>query len=147
MNTIKKNKAIILATLFLLPYALTAQDRTIPATEVPAAIQSYVKTHFPNQSIAKAKIDVEGTKNEYEIKLDDKTELEFDSKYRIKKIESKNALPSGIFPAKIRKYVKANYPNNVIINWEIEEKHQEVELDNDIQLEFTLKGTFIRIDN
>ncbi len=144
-----KPKKLILTTLFFIlaaSVATFAQDRVITVSEIPEAIHTYIKTHFPNQTIVKAEIDVEWTKEEYEIKLNDRTELEFDSKFQIKKIDGKGELPSTVIPLEISNYVKANYPDNVITDWELNRKHQEVELNNGLELEFTLEGEFIRID-
>lgn len=147
MNNFKKIKSVILLVIFIMPITLFAQDRIIQNSEIPVAIQNYIKTHFPDRTIVKAEIDMEGTKKEYEIKLDNKTELEFNRKYQIKKIDGKSALPASVIPPAINEYVKTHYPNNVITDWEIEWNHQEVKLDNGIELEFNLKGRFIRIDN
>jgi hypothetical protein len=43
--------------------------------------------------------------------------------------------------------VKTNYPNNVINDWELDDGIQKVELDNSIDLEFSQKGEFLRIDD
>ncbi|HRZ41628.1 MAG TPA: PepSY-like domain-containing protein [Bacteroidales bacterium] len=147
MNNVKKIAKAVLFVFFLTPVALFAQDRIIPTSEIPSAIQTYIKTHFPGQTIVKSEIDMEGTNKKYEIELNDKTELEFNSKYQIIKIDRKTALPISVIPSKIYEYVKANYPKNSITEWEKEWKHQEVKLDNGIELEFTLNGTFIRIDD
>ncbi len=146
MHHLKKITYIILWAVLFLPIYLIAQDRVIPHSEIPSAIQSYIDSHFPDQAVVKAEIDMEGIKKEYEIKLADRTELEFNSKHQIKKIDGKNALPASVIPEKIRDYVHTNYPNNVIIGWEHEWKHQEVKLDNGIELEFTMAGKFIRVD-
>ena len=75
------------------------------------------------------------------------TELEFNSKYAVIKIDSHTALPVSVIPLKIREYVASHYPKNAIVHWELEWKHQEVKLDNGIELEFTMKNTFVRVDN
>ncbi len=146
MKTINKSTSLFLFILFLMPVITLAQDKVIPAANLPAEIQNYIKTHFPTQQIAVAEIDYEGIFKEYEVKLNDKTKLEFDRKFQVKKLESKSALPETVIPNKINEYMKLNYPNNSITEWEKERKHQEVKLDNGLELEFTLKGKFIRID-
>ena len=44
-------------------------------------------------------------------------------------------------------YIKANYPNNFITKWDLDRTHQSVELNNGIEIEFTLKGKYLRIDD
>jgi len=147
MNHLKKVKTLVALAAFILPFTLTAQDSLIKSSEIPAAIQNYVKTHFPVQTITKAEIDRDGTKNEYEIQLNQYTELEFDHNYKIKKIEGKSALPKSVVPASINDYIVAHYPKNAIIGWEAERKDQEVKLDNGVELKFNKNGEFIRVDN
>ena len=73
--------------------------------------------------------------------------MEFNSKNNIKSIEAKSKLPNSVIPEKIMEYVETNYPNNFIVEWDLDTKHQSVELNNGIELEFTLKGAFLRIDD
>jgi len=147
MSALKNITNIILLGAFMIPATVFAQDRVVPNAEIPPAIQQYVKKHFPNQSIVKVEMDMEGTKKEYEIKLDNRTELEFNGQYQVEKIDGKSAIPASSIPAPINEYVKMHYPNNTVTEWETEWNHQEVKLDNGIELEFDLKGAFIRIDN
>ena len=39
------------------------------------------------------------------------------------------------------------YADNFIVEWDLDSTHQSVKLNNGIELEFTLKGKFLRIDN
>lgn len=147
MTRLKRNVTTIAMFALMLPISLMAQDKIIPNGEIPVQIRTYIQTHFPNQAIVLAKLDRDGLRKEYEIKLDNNTELEFNGKYQIKKIDGNAALPHSVIPAEIRTYVSANYPNNTITDWETEWKHQEVKLDNGLELEFTIKGDFVRVDD
>lgn len=137
----------------LIAFALTpsvsafAQDGVVPFKEVPVTIQNYVGTHFPNTKVKQAKIDYEGLTKEYDIHLDGDITLEFDTKNKIKEIKSIAKLPESVISSKISEYVKVKYPNNYIIEWELDKTHQSVKLDNKTELEFSLKGKFLRIDN
>ncbi len=146
MKQLDKISKHILMLVFMLPLSLIAQDRVIPNSEIPAAINTYVQTHFPDQTIVLTELDTDGLSKEYDLKLSDKTELTFNRKYQIKKIDGMTALPESVIPTDIKAYVSVNYPNNVITDWETERKRQEVKLDNGIELEFTLNGKFVRID-
>ena len=67
-------------------------------------------------------------------------------KNQIIDIDGKTALPNSVIPEKIRQYVTANYPTNVITDWELDDLNQQIQLDNGLNLEFTMNGDFIRID-
>lgn len=100
MHHLKKITYIILWAVLFLPIYLIAQDRVIPHSEIPSAIQSYIDSHFPDQAVVKAEIDMEGIKKEYEIKLADRTELEFNSKHQIKKLMVKMRCLQVLYPKK-----------------------------------------------
>ena len=123
-----------------------SQDKVMTNSEIPAEIQHYVKTHFAQHTIARAEINKEGLQKEYEIKLNDRTQLEFNSKYQIIKIDADTALPQSVIPAKLLSYITTNYPQNHITEWELDNKVQEIKLNNGIKLEFSKQGDFKRID-
>ena len=51
----------------------------VPAALVPAAITQYVKKNYPGETIKK----IEKDRKEYEIKLSNRIELTFDTKFRL----------------------------------------------------------------
>lgn len=146
MNNLKRTVNTILFLVLLLPLSSFTQDRHIPESEIPSTIRSYIKTHFPNHTILKTEVDKGGKSKEYEIRLNDRTELVFNSKFQIKKIDGKTSLPQSVIPTKISEYVKTRYPDKVITGWEMKWKHQEIELDSGVELEFSVEGDFLRVD-
>lgn len=123
-----------------------AQKRTIPTDQVPEQITTYIATYFPSNALVKAVFDDHPVHKKYEISLTDKISLEFTPDYAIKEIKSKTKLPDAVIPAPILDYVKANYPSNVINDWELEDGNQLVELDSGLELEFSLVGEFLKLD-
>lgn len=138
-----------LFTVILLAVSITTfgQDKVIPYSKVPVAIQNYIKTHFSDHKVLQAEIDYEGLSKEHEIILSEGLKLKFNRKNKVKKIDGKSKLPNSVIPLKIRQYVQQNYPDNFITEWELEGKNQQVELNNGLDLEFTMDGKFIRIDH
>lgn len=126
---------------------ISAQDRYLKPDEFPEKITSFVETHFPDQRIVSIEEEKDRRKTEYEVKLDDRTELEFDQNFAIKKMDSDAGLPDAVLPDKIVKYVAQNYPGRKIEEWKMKRKYQEVELDNSLELEFDHDGNFLRIDD
>ena len=55
----------------------------VPVTIIPAEIQSYIKTNFPDAKVLK----IEYERGDYEVKLSNKLELTFDKKFKIKNID------------------------------------------------------------
>lgn len=122
------------------------KEKEIAIGDLPKEIAVYIATHFPDNPIISAKIDLEGTRKTYEIKLQGGFELEFNRKKEIIEIEGISKLPNSVIPQKILDYVNANYPDNFIVEWELGKNHQEVKLDNKLELIFDMKGNFFRIN-
>ena len=147
MNKIKLIKIITFLTLSMFTSLSFAQDKIVPYSQVPSEIKSYIKNHFPKHSVIQSEIDMEGLSKQYEITLSEGIELKFNNKNQIINIDGKSKLPDSVIPKKIRQYIAKNYPNNVITDWEIEGKNQQIGLYNDLDLKFKKNGDFIKIDN
>ncbi|GAB1415623.1 hypothetical protein MASR2M117_10290 [Paludibacter sp.] len=78
--------------------------------------------------------------------VSDGVSLEFNQKKEIISIDGNSKLPDSVIPEKIRNYVFKKFPANFITDWEIDNKTQQVSLDNEIDLIFTMSGVFIRLD-
>ena len=146
----KKSIHKLAAVLLLVATGFTAQaqDKVISETELPASIRTYIKTHFAENEVLQATIDKGRFSTNYDVILSKNITLEFDSKDKIEEIKGHNSkLPDSVIPKSILDYVKKNYPNNFITEWDLDKGKQKIELDNGIDLEFTLKGRFLRIDN
>jgi hypothetical protein len=83
----------------------------------------------------------------YDILLSESISLEFNRKKEIIDIDGVAQLPNSVIPEKILQYVTTNYPTNFITDWELDDKNQQVQLDNGLDLEFKMNGDFLRIDN
>lgn len=119
----------------------------LTANEIPSEIKTYVTTHFPNNSITRAIKETENNVVSYELHLTENIELNFNDAFEITEIDGTSKLPDSVIQPAILDYVTLTYPNNFITDWELENDHQQVELDDETELEFTLNGEFIRIDN
>lgn len=147
MKTTNLLKTIIASTMIIISFAANAQDRTIQYAELPDEIKTYIKTHFADNKFVVAEVERDGLSKEYEVTLTDNVKLEFNGKKQIKKIDGKTKLPDSVIPQPIINYVKSHYPSNFITEWELSKNRQSVELDNGLDLYFTIKGEFIKLDN
>ena len=55
----------------------------VPVQVIPAAIRNYLKTNYPDAKV----LGIERDKNEYEVKLSNRLEIKFDSKFRVMDID------------------------------------------------------------
>ncbi len=135
--------------LAFLPIFLFSCDKetVVEPSKVPAEVKNYINTHFPANEIIQIIEDKDGLELTYDVTLKDGILLEFNRKKEIIDIESRTKLPDSVIPAKILDYTKANYASNFIIGWELDDRNQQIRLDNGMDLEFTMSGDFLRIDN
>lgn len=123
------------------------EDVVLSDADIPAQIKNYVTLHFASGSINKAVKDKEPNSITYDVYLSNGTELEFDQNFNIIDIDGSAKLPDSVIPEKILNYVTEKYPGNYITGWELEANYQQVQLNNNVELEFDTEGNFLRIDN
>ena len=145
-----KNKFFLVALLCMLLQSVTclADDKIIPVEQLPAPAKTFVKKYFPQATIEYANKDTEFMGTPYEVRLSDGTEVDFDKKGNWDNVDCKTkAVPASLVPAAIAQYVKAHYPNTVIVKIDKERGGYEIELSNDLDLKFNSKGKLIGIDD
>ncbi|HUH36002.1 MAG TPA: PepSY-like domain-containing protein [Moheibacter sp.] len=146
MKNLKLIQNAFLGVLLTAAVFAFGQDKIVAYSELPQSIQSYISQHFPKHQVLQSEMENKLNSKEYEIVLSGNVKLEFDKNNQIKSIDAKSRLPESVIPAKIAAYVKTNYPNNFMKEWELKKNKQKVELDNGLELEFSLNGDFLKID-
>lgn len=143
-------KKIILCLAFILAICLSAIARdqvTRNVSALPTKAQTTISQNF-KAKVNHIKIDskVLGGK-EYDVILNDGTEVEFDKDGNWKEIDcGTNAVPSGLIPKAIQNYVSTNYKGQKIVQIEVDRSKYKVELLNGVDLEFDRSGRFLRVD-
>ena len=148
-NTQIKFNMLTFLTLFLTIFILAAcdKDEVIAEAELPASARDFVATHFPEQTISQVVQDKDKKSVSFDVVLDNGIDLDFKEDGTCKSIEGLVQLRDSVIPEDILAYVNAKYPENVIIEWELEGNKREVQLNSGIELKFNINGTFLRIDN
>lgn len=123
------------------------QDQIVPENKLPIEISNYIKPHFPNNKVIQAMEDNEWFYKSYEVMLQGGIKLDFDKHHNIQSIDGNTKLPDSVIPKMILTYVAINFPTSSIIGWEIDRHNQQIELDNKLDLEFTMQGEFLRIED
>ena len=123
-------------------------DKPIQVTEMPKAAQQFIKNHFPNQSVAMAKMEKEFMDKNYDVVFTDGSKLEFDKKGHWTKVDcGRREVPQAVVPVAIRKYVSQNYPDAKVQAIELtDRKGYEVELSNGFEIKFDKRMNVIDID-
>lgn len=145
-RNIKTSGIFTLLILLLTIMTSYAQDKDIPESKLPVEIHKYITTHFPNNKVIQVVEDNELFSKSYEVLLTDNIKLEFNGKNKITDIDGTSKLPDSVIPKTILAHVKSTYPKSVITDWELDNKIQQIKLDNNLDLEFNMQGKFLRID-
>ncbi len=138
---------LLMALIAVMPMA--ARDRVSRnVNDLPATAQATLNKYFAKSNVNHIKIDSKtfGGK-EYDVILDDGTEIEFDSKGNMKDIDAgTRGIPSAMILKPIRDYIKANFKGQKIVSMEVKSNKYEIELSNGVDLEFDRNGNFRKVD-
>ena len=143
-----KKVMFLFASLLLTMNACSSKPQVATFNELPAPAQQFITTYFAQSDIAWIQWERDGMSKEYEVKLNNGTWIEFYSDGALEKIDCKtNAVPAGIVPETVVNYVSTNFPQVVIVKYQIDRRDQEVELNTGLELVFDLNGNFVKIDD
>ena len=127
-----------------------AQAQAAPATAVqglPDAITTFIKQHFPNAQVVGVEPDRDHGGLEFDVYLNDGTQIDFDANNQWDQVESMKGVPAFFIPKGIANYVKSNYQNAVITKINKEYHGYEIELANGMELSFDRSGNFMGMDD
>ena len=130
------------------PAQAQAQPNAAAAQGLPDGITTFIKQHFPNASIVGVEPDRDHGGMEYDVYLNDGTELDFDANNQWETIESRGkGVPAVFIPKAIATYVNGNYQNTPIVKIHKEHYGFEIELSNGMELNFDRQGRFMGMDD
>ncbi|MBS7255657.1 PepSY-like domain-containing protein [Flavobacterium branchiicola] len=150
-------KKVILSGFIALSLLLTItscdndddREYTIPATELPASVNTFITTYFPNATyqLVKKQKTADRDGSIYDVYLTNGFEIDFDANGNWVDIDGNHQpVPVELIPEKINTYVTTNYVNQFITSIDKESTHTEIELSSNIELIFDTQGNFVRID-
>ncbi len=135
--------------ILMIPLFLTACDKeeVLLANNIPDEISDFILTHFPDKPVSQATKEIDGLQLTYSVILDGGFSLEFNRKKEVVEIKGPSRLPDSVIPDRLLEYISSHFPANFIVEWDLDDRHQQIKLDNDLELEFKLNGDFLRIDH
>lgn len=139
---------LILATS-ITGLAIARNDYAHSATVLPTAAQTVLANNF-KAKVSFVKIDKDlGRISDYEVILNDGTEISFDRNGNWDNIEvgPQGNIPSALIPKAIISYIKSAQPGQKILGIEKNRSNYEVELANGVEMKFSKDGQFIKYDN
>lgn len=144
-----KKMMFLFVSLFVMNLAVFADnDKPIQVTEMPKEAQSFVKSHFANQSVAVAKMEIDFFDKTYDVIFTNGDKVEFDKKGNWTKVDCEHTqVPQAVIPAAIQQYVSKNYPDAKVVKIEkTDRKGFDVDLSNGFDIEFDKKMRVVEVD-
>ena len=126
---------LILSAVFSSAFA----DRIISPDSLSKGAIQFIQKNFPHQQIQYVEEDF----SEYEIILEDGTEINIDKRGNWETIKSYQGVNPALLPKNIASYLATSYPNTIITEVEKDRFNFEVKLSNHMELYFDSKGRFL----
>jgi hypothetical protein len=142
-------KILTLTVIFAISLAACA-DRIHMVTfnELPVLAKNFINKYYNSTDVTYIEKEIDGIHHEYNVRLNNGTELEFDQQGNLEHIDcQRTAVPQGIVPQLIVDYVNLHYSNLFIVEYHKEARRQQVDLNNNMELIFDIEGNFLRIDD
>lgn len=146
---IKRLFVALVAIMCVAAAAVARDSYARDASVLPKAAQTTLANNFKSK-VNLVKIDKDlGRVSDYEVILDDGTEITFDRDGNWDNIEVglNGKIPSAFIPTAIADYVKANLPGEKIVGIDKERSGYEVEMSNGVDIKFNSNGQFVRYDD
>lgn len=141
-------KMIFLFICFLSAAVMAScREKPVAFNQLPDAAQSFISTYYTDQTVTLATRDDDLIRPDYDVRLSNGTELEFDHAGALKKASSHEGISEELIPESIRKYVTAHYPKAGYREYEVGKRTYEVKLTNNLELKFNANFILIEIDD
>ena len=144
----KKIFALLVALVFSVG-AIYARDKvTSDVNVLPLPARTLLAKHFPKIAVNHIKIDSDVFSKDYDVVLQNGTEVSFDKDGNLKEVEAGvNTVPDGLVLKPIRQYVKSNFKGRRIVALDVDRNSYDIELSDGLELKFDRAGNFLRIDD
>ena len=138
----------ILFMVFALSLDACTDGRIVSFDRLPKNAQQLIIQHFSKDNVLMVEMDRDGIRTEYEVRLKDGTEIDFDGDGDLKKIDCQDRrVPDALLPAEVLTYVNGNYPDAFITEWGKDDGRWKAELNNALDLVFNRKYQFVGFDD
>jgi hypothetical protein len=142
-----KKIMIIFAALFLSAAIVSADNRAIDASKLPAAAKAYMEKSFPGEQILYATQEDDLFLPDYDVALANGVLLEFYNNGSLEKIACRTGISLDLIPVPIIEFVKVRYPDAFFVEYKVDKREFEVTLSNRMELKFNKNYNLIGIDD
>lgn len=136
-----------LSLVALLACEKYGEDRPVDFGKLPAPAQTFVKEYYADAKVLYVTKDDDIIMPDYSVRLDNGVSIQFSNDGSLEKIEAPAGVPAGIVPVQLTDYVKTQYPDTIIIEYEVGRNTYEIKLSNRLELKFNSNFKLIEIDD
>lgn len=141
----KKTMIYLVSAIAFLFTLAGCEEVKINENRLPDTARTFIKENFPHTSVLSAEKEREDGQKQYNVRLADGTEIEFNEAGEWTEIDCDFAtIPDGVLPEKITGYIAANYPQTKAYKAEKKFGGYEITITGGYKLFFNNNGDFIR---
>lgn len=134
-----KKIGLILVTLVLALTTACADDRIVSPESLPQKAKDFIAANFAGKTVQY----VEKEFNEYEVQLNDRTEIKFKGNGEWETIKSYEGVPVAVLPSSLTSYVKTNFADAKIVEVERDLNRIEIKLSTGMEVFFDKDGKYL----
>ena len=141
-------KLFIIAFCTLSLSACADNTKVISCDLLPEAAKTLMQSYVDVQQIVVVTQEGRSAWADYDVLLSDQSKWSFDGKGNLESVNVMNGVPEDLVPAAIRATVTKMYPEAIIVKYSVDkdDREQDVELNNRIELTFDLNGALKEVD-
>jgi len=140
-------KIIFAMSVVLISMACVAEDRPVVYEQLPAPAKEFINANYPGEKVSYIVVDDDIVKPDYTVRLANGVEIQFENSGALEKISARTGVPAAVVPVQIADYVKANFPDAVVVEYEIGRRDFSVDLSNGLELRFNGKFKLVELDD
>ena len=140
-------KILFVMSVVLISMACVAEDRPLVYEQLPAPAKEFINANYPGEKVSYVVVDDDVIKPDYTVRLANGVEIQFENSGALEKISARTGVPAAVVPVQIADYVKANFPDAVVVEYEIGRRDFSVDLSNGLELRFNGKFKLVELDD
>lgn len=137
-----KKLIMALVAVMMLSVAATAGNIPIRYDKLPQQSKTFVKKYWLEANLNL----IYKTDFGYEVRMDNGVTVKFDRSGRWFSMTGFDALPTGMLPQGIMRYMDQYYPDEIILSVKKHSRGYDVTVTKGLVMKYTLQGKFIRLD-
>lgn len=141
-------KLFIIAFCTLSLSACADNSKVISFDLLPEAAKTLMQSYVDVQQVIVVTQDGRSAWADYDVLLSNQSQWSFDGKGNLESVRMMTGVPENLVPAAIRATVTKMYPEAIIVKYSVDkdDREQDVELNNRIELTFDLNGALKEVD-